>query len=152
MQPLGQVELEITIGNFRLMQMFMVASTLVTDCILGVDFLAAHRINLDFANRIASEPNFGNISFSDFQNSEVHLCPVHEHTYPEIYVAIKSTNSVGRGIVECHGVASDYVGLPIIEYQDSKTEFLGIIEEFLDLDRVYQTINNSCTYRANCIA
>ena len=69
MHPLGQVELEITIGNFRTMKMFRVASTLITYCILGVDFLAAaHRINLDLVNRVANGPNFGSISFSDFRS------------------------------------------------------------------------------------
>ena len=135
MHPLGQVELEITIGNFRTIQMFMVASTVITDCILGVDFLAAHRINLDFANRVASGPNFGSISFSDFRSSEskAHLCPAHEYIYPEIYAAIKSTDSVDEEEWECHGVVPDYVELPTIEYPDSKTEFVDIIEEFLDL-------------------
>ena len=63
--------------------------------------------------------------------SRAHLCPVHEHKYPEIYAAIKSTAWVDEEEWESHGVVPDLVGLPTIECPDSKTEFLDIVEEFL---------------------
>ena len=33
--------------------------------------------------------------------SKAHLCPVHKHTYPETYAAIKSTDLVDEEEREC---------------------------------------------------
>ena len=50
MQYLCEVELEITMGTFRANQSLRVSS-LITDCILGVDYLVSLRINFNFAKR-----------------------------------------------------------------------------------------------------
>ena len=69
MQSLGEAELEISIGKFRSSQKFIIASSLITDCILGIDFLANHRINLDFANRVITGPTLGRITALDLPNN-----------------------------------------------------------------------------------
>ena len=68
MQSLGEADLEITIGKFRSPQKFSITSSLITDCFLGLDFLANHRISHDFANRVASGPTIGRIATLDLLN------------------------------------------------------------------------------------
>ena len=48
---------------------FIIASSLITDCILGIDFLANHRINLDFAKRVITGPTLGRIAALDLPNN-----------------------------------------------------------------------------------
>ena len=88
MQSLGEVELEITMRTFRAKQKFTIVSSLITDCLLRVDFLVSHRINLDFAKRVVMGPSFGSINSFDFQENHEfrnHSCLIHAQNYPEVY-------------------------------------------------------------------
>ena len=54
MDVIAETELEISIGDLQSSQKFIVVSSLITDCILGVDFLARHKVQLNFAKRSSS--------------------------------------------------------------------------------------------------
>ena len=136
MQSLGEVELEITMGTFRANQKFTIVSSLITDCILGVDFLVSHRINLDFARRVVMGPSFGSINSFDFQENHDlrnHSCLIHAQNYPEVYAAVKSVDEFEDGEWECLGAVPNYNTLPTIEYPATALGFSDIIEGFQDL-------------------
>lgn len=52
-ESLGEVDLPMTVGKLHCFQKFVVVSSLIESCILGVDFLVKHRVNLDFNARTA---------------------------------------------------------------------------------------------------
>ena len=133
MQSLGEVELEITMGTFRANQKFTIVSSLITDCILGVDFLVSHRINLDFAKRVVMGPSFGSINpiFKRIMNSGIiHVQFTHKITLKYI-AAMKSVDEFEDGEWECLGAVPKYnITLPTIEYPATALGFSDIIEEF----------------------
>ena len=129
MHSLGEVELEVMIGTFRANQKLTIASSLITDCLLCVDFLASHRINLDFAN-IGAISSFNASEDAELRN---HSCSVRAHTYPEVYAAVKSVNEFEDEEWECLGAVPKYGSLPTTEYADTAPEFVNIIKEFQDI-------------------
>lgn len=46
----GQVTVQVTIGNFHTEQVFTVVNTLTVDCLLGSDFLTAQEVIIDYKN------------------------------------------------------------------------------------------------------
>ena len=44
----GQVKIQVTIGNFHTEQVFIVVNTLTVDCLLGSDFLVAQEVIIDY--------------------------------------------------------------------------------------------------------
>ena len=54
MDVIAETELEISIGDLQSSQKFIVVSSLITDCILGVDFLARHKVHLILRNEVSS--------------------------------------------------------------------------------------------------
>ena len=137
MESLGEVKLEIKIGKLHSPQGITITPSLITDCILGVDFLARHRINLDFINRVATGPNLGIIKSLDSQDSSEHLnhsCPIHdEQKCPESYAVLRSPNQEVEGDRESLGAVPRYDCSPLIEYPDTEKEFSGMILKFQDL-------------------
>ena len=45
---IGQVTIQVTIGNFHTEQIFTVVNTLTVDCLLGSDFLRAQEVIIDY--------------------------------------------------------------------------------------------------------
>ena len=139
MHSLGEVDLEIEIGNLRNVHKFIVASPLITYCILGTDYLARHRINLDFGNRVATGPTIGRINSSDNLDLD-HLrvassCPIHGELllHPEPYLQISSTNQVDARDWECLGTVHRYDQSSIIDFPDTNKELIDIIGQFQEL-------------------
>uniref|UniRef100_A0A5S6QV55 RNA-directed DNA polymerase n=1 Tax=Trichuris muris TaxID=70415 RepID=A0A5S6QV55_TRIMR len=58
---LGSTVLNVQIGSLNCSQNFLVMHQLVTDVILGTDFLAAHQVCIDVARRIAFGPKLGRL-------------------------------------------------------------------------------------------
>ena len=56
---IGEVDLPIKIGKFCCYQRFVVVSSLIESCILGVDFLVLHRVPLDFSSKRVIGPELG---------------------------------------------------------------------------------------------
>ena len=136
MQFLADAELEITIGKFRSHQKFIMASSLFTDCILGLDFLPNHRISLDFANRVPSGPTIWRIDTLDLLNDSeniYHSCPVHRLDYPATYTSYSIDQYQVVEDWELLGAVSKYDNSCSIEYPDTTSESTDIIKDFQDL-------------------
>ena len=78
MDVIAETELEISIGDLQSSQKFIVFSSLITDCILGVDFLACHKVQLNFAKQIIIGPVIGELAKAEkSRGSSKSSCPVH---------------------------------------------------------------------------
>ena len=61
MTTIGEAKLEICIIDFHTRHKFIIVSSSITDCILGVDFLSRHEVQLDFAIRPITGPKIGKL-------------------------------------------------------------------------------------------
>ena len=104
---------------------------------LGTDFLARHRINLDFGNRVATDPTIGRINSSDnlYNSGGASSCPIHEEFqfHPEPYLQIASMNQMDERDWECLETVPSYDQSPIIDFPDTNKEIIHIIEQFREL-------------------
>ena len=101
---------------------------------LGTDFVARHRINLDFGNIIPTGPTISRINSSDnLDNSGgASSRPIHEEFqfHPESYLQIASINQVNERDWECLGMVPIYDQSPSIDFPHTNKEFIDIVEQF----------------------
>ena len=124
MNLLGEARLEISIGNINCLQEFLVTSPLVEDCILGVDFLVKHQVDLDFDRRVVKGLRLGMVMMSEKWDRK---CPMDQNIE---YAPYKSC-SVHTGLCEsqtpnsfdleenddweCRGIVPDHRNTPVFE-------------------------------------
>ena len=140
MNLVAEVCLEISIGGLRSSQEFVVVSSLVEECILGIDFLVKHQIDLDFDRRIVKGPSFGavemsnKIDLSKGRNSNFYVtCPIHSEFCFEKLTSQNSSDLGDNDDWECRGVVPDYRNTPVFELPLAKDDFVELIHEFKDL-------------------
>ena len=51
---IGQITLPVNIGNYQSAQVFIVVKTLTVDCLLGVDYLVAHEVVIDYKHAMVT--------------------------------------------------------------------------------------------------
>lgn len=51
---IGQITLPVNIGNYQSAQVFIVVKTLTVDCLLGVDYLVAHEVVIDYKHGVVT--------------------------------------------------------------------------------------------------
>ena len=136
MDSIGEVDLPIKIGKFCCSQRFVVVSSLIESCILGVDFLVLHRVALDFSSKRISGPELGVVN----ANNNLELCTIlcHNHgksrPYSEMYaIVISDGGDAPDEDWECHGAVPDYIRPPTIDLPECDAEFLDIVEIYKDL-------------------
>ena len=89
MTTIGEAELEICIRDFHTRHKFIIVSSLITDCILGVDFLSRHEVQFDFTIRTITGPTIGKLKADTSNNNDINqTCSLHDETYPEAYATV----------------------------------------------------------------
>ena len=136
MDSIGEVDLPIKIGKFCCYQRFVVVSSLIESCILGVDFLVLHRVALDFSYKRVTGPELGVVNANNNLESSTILCHNHgkpEH-YPEMYAnVISDGGDAPDEDWKCHGAVPDYIRPLTIDLPECDPEFLDIVEIYKDL-------------------
>ena len=121
MDSIGEVDLSIKIGKFCCYQRFVVVSSLIESCILGIDFLVLHRVALDFSSKRVTGPELGVVNANNNLESSTILCHNHgksEH-YPEMYAnVISDGGDAPDEDWECHGAVPDYIRPPTIDLRN----------------------------------
>ena len=142
MNLLGEARLEISIGIINCLQEFLVTLPLVEDCILGVDFLVKHQVDLDFDRRVVKGPRLGMVMMSEKWDRK---CPMDQNIE---YAPYKSC-SVHTGLCdsqtpnsfdldknddwECRGIVPDYRNTPVFESPVVAPDFQEVLDEYRDL-------------------
>ena len=131
MTTIGEAELEIRIKDFHTRHKFIIVSSLITDCILGVDFLSRHEVQFDFAIRTITGPKIGKLKADTSNNDDINqMCSLHDETYPEAYATVILNVEEDW---ECRCAVPQYGSRPTTQLPICSPEFLKIVEDFSDL-------------------
>ena len=138
MDSMGEVEFEVKIGRLCCSQKFVVVSSLVENCILGVDFLVQHRVTLDFSTKSVTGPEPGVVKANKkLQLPSTMLCHSHRNLeqYPDMYAVINGVEEIKDQEEEFEycGAVPDYVRSPSKDIPECDTEFSDIVEMYKDL-------------------
>ena len=134
MDVIAETELKISIGDLQSSQQFIVVSSLITYCILGIDFLARHKVQLNSAKRIIIGPGIGELNVADMsRGSSNSSCPVHRENIPEIYSISTIVDSSIEDDWDCRCAVPRNGIISTFELPVCNEEFIDIMEEFRDL-------------------
>ena len=111
---------------------FIVASPLVEDCILGMDFLAKHRVDINFELKTIKDRTLGTVMFDNpsfYRESKFtsnNISPLHsEHYFEE--TTVNSSDVGDSDDWECRGVVPDYRNTLVYELPIVEDDFMDII-------------------------
>ena len=121
---------------------FIVVSSLITDYILGIDFLVRHEVHLNFADRIVVGPIIGKLHADKLAKTASNsLCPVHTEDMSEFFSVSAVVDSADvEDDWECRCAVPKYGNNPTFGLPVCSEEFTDILGEFRDLFKSIQTI------------